>query len=448
MTIRKKEKVFDYLEDLRQTQGNRALRTIYTNAGVDQATKLFYDWAHWARPEQLPPEGEGWRYWLLLAGRGFGKTRTGAEWIKKLVHQGLAKRIGLIGPTAADVRDVMIEGESGLIAIAPPKMRPFYEPSKRRLVWPNGAMAFAYSADEPDRLRGPQHDAIWADELASWRYPECWDMAKMGLRLGNNPRAVITTTPRPRQFLRELVADGLTHVTKGATFDNKKNLPEAFFKDILARYQGTRLGAQELTAHILDDMPGVLWKQSSLDYQRVEHGPKEYDRVVVAVDPAVTAGLGSDETGIIVVGRKAHKGYVIDDFSGHYPPEVWSVLVKDAYYKYRAQCVVAETNQGGDLVKSILKVCAPELKIKKVFASKDKATRAEPISALYSRGLIHHIGPFKKLEDQMCLLDLTDRRVSPDRIDALVWGFTDLFLTNSTQNVSVSHINNSKTENI
>lgn len=428
--------------------GKEILKKIYQQLSKVDLLKVYYDWNLWARPEQLPPEDLNWRYWLLLAGRGFGKTRTGAEWIKDLVARRKASRIALIAPTAADVRDVMIEGESGLIEISHPQMRPVYQPSKRKLVWPNGAMAFAYSADEPDRLRGPQHDAIWADELATWRYPGSWDNANLGLRLGDNPRAVITTTPRPVQFLKDLLKNPHTYVTRGSTFDNQKNLPRGFIEDIVSRYQGTPLGAQEINAQILDEIPGVMWNQSQLDELRVDKGPLEFDKVVVALDPAVTSGTKSDETGIIVVGKKGHKGYVIDDLSGQHPPEIWANHARDAYYKYKARCIVAESNQGGDLIKSVLRVCAPELKIFTVRAIKGKAARAEPIAALYAKGDIHHIGEFKKLEDQMCTCDLTDKRFSPDRLDALVWGFTELFLTKRLNPVSISVIKHNETVNI
>lgn len=430
---------FNFFEKLRSIKdGGKTFKDTFKSFSKKQMTLLKYNWGFCTRAEQLPPEGEAWRYWLLLAGRGFGKTRTGAEWIKSLVQHKKARRIALIGPTAADVRDVMIEGESGLIAISPPYMRPVYQPSKRRVVWPNGAMAFAYSADEPDRLRGPQHDALWADELAAWRYPSCWDMAMMGLRLGENPRAVITTTPRPRQFIKDLIDDPLTHVTRGSTFDNQANLPKAFLDQILKRYEGTALGAQEIHAEVLDKVPGVLWSASQLRNISVDKGPASYDRILVAIDPAVTNGTTSDETGIVVVGRKGVKGYVIDDLSGHFTPERWAQEVKNAYHKYEADLVVAETNQGGDLIESVLKVCEPTLDFKKVHAITGKVARAQPIAALYAQGKIHHIGKFKKLEEQMCTCDLTDKSFSPDRIDALVWGFTELFLTKMIPNASIS----------
>ena len=240
--------------------------------------------------------------WLLLAGRGFGKTRTGAELVRARVAARSARRIALVAPTAADARDVMVEGESGILAISPPWDRPRYEPSKRRLTWPNGAVATLYSADEPERLRGPQHDAAWCDELASWRYPEAWDMLMFGLRLGTDPRVVVTTTPRPTKLIRELLADPTVVVTRGTTYENRANLAPDFLEQIVRKYEGTRLGRQELEAEILDDVPGALWSRGVIEAARADSAP-HFVRVVVAIDPAATSGEGADETGIIVAGK-------------------------------------------------------------------------------------------------------------------------------------------------
>jgi phage terminase large subunit-like protein len=247
------------------------------------------EWRIVGRPNQQPPVTD-WRTWLVLAGRGFGKTRTGAEWVRAQVERNGRQRVAIVGATAADARDVMVEGESGILAVAPPGNRPEYEPSKRRLKWPNGAMATTYSADEPDRLRGPQHDAAWCDELAAWRYPEAWDMLQLGLRLGTDPRAVVTTTPKPTRILRDLIAAPGTVVTTGSTFDNASNLPEAFLAQIRRQYEGTRMGRQELYAELLEDTPGALWTRAMIDDHRVRHAPA-FRRVVVAVDPAVSVRM-------------------------------------------------------------------------------------------------------------------------------------------------------------
>jgi phage terminase large subunit-like protein len=281
--------------------------------------RLEYDWRFWARPEQLPPtasqSGGAWRVALYLAGRGWGKTRTGAEIVRMWIESGSVGRVALVGPTASDVRDVMVQGESGLLNIAPPWNRPVYQSTKRRVVWPNGAYAMLFSADEPDRLRGPQHDAAWCDELCAWRYPSAWDMLMFTLRLGDDPKCVVTTTPRPIKILRDLVANPTTAIVRGSTFDNAANLAPAFIETITAKYSGTRLGRQELQAEILDDTPGALWLQTTLDAQKKDRAP-DLSRVVVAVDPAVTSGEDADETGIIVCGRdSSSQAYILEDLS-------------------------------------------------------------------------------------------------------------------------------------
>lgn len=273
---------------------------VFTSA---EARALLYQWGFWARPNQVPPAGE-WRVWLVLAGRGFGKTRTGAELIRARVAARTVRRIALVAPTASDVRDVMVEGESGILAVSPPWQRPRYEPSKRRLTWRNGAIATLFSADEPERLRGPQHDAAWCDELASWRHPEAWDMLMFGLRLGTDPRVVVTTTPRSTPLLRSLVIDPSVAVTRGTTYENRANLAPAFFGQIIRKYQGTRIGRQELEAELLEDVPGALWNRGMLEGLRAGAAPP-LSRVVVGIDPAVSSTDRADETGIIVAGKDA-----------------------------------------------------------------------------------------------------------------------------------------------
>ena len=396
-----------------------------------QALTIKYEWPYRARPEQLPPPGD-WRVWLLLAGRGFGKTRTGAELVRARIGAHTARRIALVAPTAADARDVMVEGESGLLAIAPPGERPLYEPSKRRLTWPNGAVATTYSADEPERLRGPQHDFAWCDELAAWRYPEAWDMLMFGLRLGDDPRAVVTTTPRPNKLIRALLADPKVVVTRGRTAENRAHLAPAFLDQIVRRYEGTRLGRQELDAEILDDMPGALWQRGTIEAARVGALP-DLVRVVVAIDPAAASSENSDETGIVVAGRDAGgHGYVLADASGRYPPAEWARAAIAAFRANQADRIVAEVNNGGEMVEATLRTVDPNVPFRAVRASRGKAARAEPVAALYEQGRMHHLGAFAALEDQMCAFTSDfDRHAagySPDRVDALVWAFTDLLV--------------------
>src|SRR6185437_12677383 len=337
-----------------------------------QARDLIHDWRFWARPNQLPPDG-AWRVWLLLAGRGFGKTRTGAEWVRAQIEENGARRIALVAPTAADVRDVMIEGESGLLAVAAPGMRPDYEPSKRRLTWPNGAVATCFSAEEPNRLRGPQHDAAWCDELAAWRHEEAWDMLMLGLRLGADPRCVVTTTPKPIRLIRQLLGDRGAVVTRGSTYDNAANLAPAFLAQIVRRYEGTRLGRQELDAEVLDDVPGALWTREAIDRAKVAVAPA-LRRVVVAIDPAVSTGEDADETGIVVaaLGQDGH-GYVLDDLSGRYAPAGWARRAVAAYHAHHADRVVAEVNNGGDLVEATLRAVDAGVAYRAVRASRGKA---------------------------------------------------------------------------
>ena len=361
-----------------------------------------------------------------MAGRGYGKTRCGSEWVHAQVKSG-KKRIALVGETKADARDVMVEGESGLLSTSG-KIKLLYEPSKRRVTWPNGAMAICYSGDEPDQLRGPQHDGAWLDELAKYRYAEeTWSNLDLGLRLGDDPQAVITTTPRPIKILRDLVSDDLVRVTKGSTYDNLSNLAESFASRIIKRYEGTRLGRQELHAEILDDIVGALWQRSSIEDHRITEPPEHFERIVVGVDPAVTSGDESDETGMVVVGQLGSHGYVLDDVSGKYSPQEWAGKAIQAYYKYNADRIVAEVNQGGDMVEHTLRTIDKNVAYKAVRAARGKILRAEPIAALYEQGRIHHCGMFSNLEDQMCMYTHSSSE-SPDRLDALVWGFTDLFI--------------------
>ena len=408
----------------------------------EQKARLNYEWEFWARPNQLAPEGT-WSTWLILAGRGFGKTRTGAETIRDWVcgptplAAGRCSRIALVAETAADGRDVMVLGESGLLAVHPPDFRPLYQSTNRRLIWPNGAIATLYNATEPDQLRGPQHDAAWCDELAKWRYcQETWDQLQFGLRLGDYPRTIVTTTPRPLPLIRKLVNDPKVAVTRGATWDNAANMPESFIQEIEDKYAGTRLGRQELEGEILEDIPGALWTRESIDNYRIKDNIPDFERVIVAVDPAASSEEGSDETGIVVVGFARDKdgygrGYVLEDGSLRGSPEEWASKAVKLYRKHQADKIVAEKNNGGDMVASVIRGVDRSVPITLVHASRGKYVRAEPISALYEQGRVHHCGRFDQLEDQMCLFTTdafkTPSMGSPDRVDALVWGLTEIF---------------------
>ena len=337
-----------------------------------------------------------------------------------------ARRVALVARTAADVRDVIVEGESGILAISPPSERPTWEPSRRRLTWPNGAIATTYSADVPDQLRGPQHDLAWSDELAAWQYPDAWTQLLLGLRLGRDPRVVVTTTPRPTPIIRQLIASTTTHVTRGRTMDNAANLAPQFLDAVVRQYEGTRLGRQELDGEVLDDNPGALWKRDGIDAARVSQAP-DLRRIVVGVDPAVTANAASDETGIIVAGLGFDgRYYVLGDYSGRYSPDQWASRVVKAYRDHKADRVIAERNQGGDLVEQNLRTVDRTLPVTTVHAKRGKALRAEPVSSLYEQGRVSHVGALAALEDQMTAWDPAGDAESPDRVDALVYALAEL----------------------
>lgn len=385
--------------------------------------RLRYCWPFWARPEQLPPTS-GWTHWLVLAGRGFGKTRTGAEMVRVWARH--HRYVNLIGATADDVRDIQIDGEAGILAVCPRAERPEYRKSERKLIWPSGAITLAFTGEEEDRLRGKQHEKLWCDELAAWRYPGAWDQAKFGLRLGPRPQSIITTTPRPNSLIRGLLADPACVVTRGTSYDNRRNLASAFYSAIIVQYEGSRLGRQELNAELLEDNPAALWQRSSIDANRVRLAPP-LQRIVVGVDPSVTSTDSSDETGIVVAGA-SHDGqfFVLDDLSLNASPDTWARVAVDAWVKHGADRIVAETNNGGDLVESVIRTVNANVPYRKVTASRGRAIRAEPIGAMYEQARVHHVGNFAKLEDQMCEFDPLTSRKSPDRMDALVWALTEL----------------------
>lgn len=374
---------------------------------------------------------------MVLAGRGFGKTRMGSEWIRELAATNPGCRIALVGETAADVRDTMIKGDSGLLACDPTLGEESWSPTNRCLTWPNGSKAWAYNATEPDQLRGPQHHFAWVDELAKFRYiQETWDQLMFGLRLGEHPRALVTTTPQPKKLIKRLVADPDTAITRGATLDNQANLAKNAIKQLYDRYGGTRLGRQELEGEILGDIPGALWRREDIDEHRLYDAPETLDRVIVAVDPAASSNEGSDENGIVVVALARDndgyaRGYVLEDASLRGTPEEWARTAVRMYRKWQADKIVAEKNNGGEMVETVIKTADRSVPVKLVHASRGKAVRAEPISALYEQGRIHHVGRFDELEDQMCVFSVDNVRNSsegsPDRVDALVWGLTEIF---------------------
>ncbi len=391
------------------------------------------DWSRIARPNQLPPPGD-WRIWLLLAGRGFGKTRTVCEFVRAEVEAGRACRIALIAATASDCRDVLVTGHSGLLAISPEWNRPDYQPTKRLLSWRNGAIATMYSADEPDRLRGPNFDLAICDELAAWRYPEALDMLLLGLRIGKNPRVAIATTPRPTKVIRDLLAREGTDVvvTRGSTLENRENLAPAYVEQIIERYRGTRLERQEIFGEVLEDTPGALWNRDSLEQTRVDAAPKDLQRIVVAIDPAGSSEEGADETGVIVAGLgQDGQGYVLEDLSGRYDPPGWARRAIGAYHVWKADRIVCETNYGGEMVKATIEAIDASVPVSTISSSRGKVLRAEPIATFFEQRKAHMVGSHPELEDQACRFtsDWTRARDgSPDRVDALVFALTELML--------------------
>ncbi len=411
---------------------------------AESLIRLQHDWMVWARDDQLPPvatsAGERWSTWLVLGGRGAGKTRTGAEWVRARAL-GLdgwgprADRIALVGETLGQVRSVMLEGVSGLLDVHAPHERPTFVAGRNELTWPNGAMAQMFAADDPDSLRGPQFDAAWCDELAKWPRPErAWDTLQLALRLGTHPQAIVTTTPRAIGLVKRIAEDAATVVSRSRTADNAHNLAPSFLADMLRRYGGTSFGAQELEGLIVEERMTSLWKRAWLDQSRVATRP-EMTRIVVAVDPPITATAGSDSCGIIVAGLGVdRRAYVIADrtLQGR-DPSVWTRAAIAAYRDFEADVIVAEANQGGDLVLQVFKTADPTVPVRKVHASRGKFLRAEPVSVLYTEGRVIHVGTFPELERQMCdfAADGLSNGRSPDRLDALVWAITELMLTST-----------------
>ena len=398
----------------------------------DEAEQLFFDWDLFSRANQRLPGGD-WQTWLVLAGRGYGKTRTGAETVRRWVKR--YRYVNVIAPTADDVRDIAIEGESGILAVCPPDERPLYRPSKSRLEWPNGARSLLFTADEPERLRGKQHEKLWADELGSWRYAESWDQAMFGLRLGDNPQAIVTTTPKPIKVIKELMADPNTIVTRGTTYENRASLAPKFFDKIIRKYEGTRLGRQELNAEVLDDNPRALWHRADIDKGRVREAPT-LRRIVVGLDPNVKnrdfaelrkSATTLDEAGIVIAGQASDgQFYVLGDRSLDAGPNEWGAAAVKAFRDFACDRIIGETNNGGDMVEMTIRAVDRNVSYKSVTASRGKAIRAEPIAALYEQGRVHHVGSFPELEDEMCDFDPVTSVKSPNRMDALVWALTEL----------------------
>jgi phage terminase large subunit-like protein len=422
----------------------------------EAALALEHSWPFWARPKQRIPPGTWWLVWLIMTGRGFGKTRTGAETIHEWAHD--YSPIAIIGSTAHDVRQVMVEGidtGAGLLSCAAPWWRPVYEPSKTRLTWPNGAVAFTYGADEPETFRGPQHQKGWLDEIGKWRYlNDAMDNVTFGMRLGDNPQMVISTTPKPKKRLIELARSKRTVITRGSMFENARNLAPKFLEEILERYGGTRQGLQEIEGQLLEELEGALFPRARIDTARVRRAPESLKAIAVAVDPAAGSGPDSNDTGIICAGsdtRKPAHFYVLADRTCHLPPGGWAAAALNAYHEFRADAIVAEINNGGEMVEAVIRNApnSENVKVRVVHASRGKVIRAQPISLLYEQGRVHHVSPARlivpgrpsdelaALEDQMTTFDdeaadVARRRLeedassSPDRVDALVWALTYL----------------------
>nr|WP_307726352.1 terminase family protein [Sinisalibacter aestuarii] len=418
-------------------------RTAFLEGLTDEALlALPWLWEFWALEHQLAPEGD-WRSWVIMGGRGAGKTRAGAEWVRMQVEgarpgdPGRAARVALVGETLDQAREVMVFGDSGILACSPPDRRPVWEATRRRLVWPNGAVAQVFSAHEPEALRGPQFDAAWVDELAKWKKAEeAWDMLQFGLRLGEHPQQVITTTPRNVGILKAILANPSTVTTHAPTEANRANLARSFLAEVQARYGGTRQGRQELEGLLIEDAEGALWTSAGLEAARLDIAP-DFDRVVVAVDPPVTGHKGSDEAGIVVVGVVTRGGprewqaVVLEDASlPAVRPTVWAEAALAAMEQHGAERLVAEVNQGGDLVEELIRQIDPLVPFRAVRASKGKVARAEPVAALYEQGRVKHLRGLADLEDQMCRMTAHgyEGKGSPDRVDALVWAIHEVLI--------------------
>ncbi len=431
-------------------QSGDVQKQIVAALNQEERNEFEFHWGLLARAAQLPPDGD-WRTWLILAGRGFGKTRAGAEWVRMVAESQSEARIALVSSSLAEARAVMIEGESGLLACSPPERRPTFEASLRRVRYPNGAQVQLYSAAEPESLRGPQHSHAWCDEIGKWplshnRATRAWDNLLMGLRLGQDPRITVTTTPRAVPLVQRLLdqeQSGATAITRGSTYDNATNLPQRFLAAVEEEYAGSQLARQEIAGEMLLDIEGALWTRTMLETARETSCSPDLRRIVVAVDPPISTN--GDECGIIVAaqGSDGISRVLADCSLGRAQPDQWAKIVADAAAHWKADRVVAEANQGGAMVESVLRAADNRLPVKLVHASRGKVARAEPVAALYSSGRVRHCGHFPQLEDQMCGLliggDYSGPGRSPDRADALVWAITELMLGPAAR-PSVRHI--------
>ena len=380
-----------------------------------------YIWRLWARPNQLPPPGD-WLTWFLMMGRGAGKTRTGAEFIKERVDSGEGRRIAFLGRAPGDVRDTMVEGESGILSVFPRHQRPIWEPTKRRITFHTGATVTTFSNKNPEQLRGPQFDTAWVDELGTFATAEAFDNLQLALRLGR-PRQVVTTTPRPIRVIRDLVKDPDTVVVRGSSYENRANLSKVFWRQVIRRYVGTRRGQQEIQGILLDDVPGALWTRDLIKYRSEL---PEMKRILVGVDPSVSSSEGAAECGIVGGGEGVDGNYyVMADRSKRASPAGWAKRVVATFDGLGADRVIGEVNNGGEMVELTLRAIDRNIPFKAVHASVGKKARAEPISALYEQGKVFHVQPFEDLEDQLCTW-VPDEGPSPDRLDALVWMLSEL----------------------
>ena len=412
---------------------------------AEKATiNLYTEWLNTARAKQLQPLEEHY-IWLILAGRGWGKTRTGAQDIALYALRNPNSLCAVVAPTHGDLRRVCFGGNSGLLSIIPEECyiqssdAKGYSSSVAEIRLDNGSKIMGYAAIEPDRLRGSQFHRAWADELAAWRYSEAFDQLMFGLRLGDNPQCVVTTTPKPSKIIKDLVAREDVVVTTGNTFENEDNLADTALAMLKERYEGTSLGRQELYAEIIEDFEGALWSNKMIEEGRLnENEERDLRQIIVAIDPAVTANENSDETGIIVAGKDYNdRFYVLEDVSGVYTPDQWGRKAIDCYYEWQADRIVAEVNNGGDLVERLLRSIDPHIPYRSVRATRGKLTRAEPISALYEQKRVHHVGYFAELESQMCSYT-GETKPSPDRLDALVWAMTELSKSRGEVNWRIS----------
>ena len=431
-------------DTLRQLPATK-VKNLFDQLGPLKVDELQHDWSFWGRDAQFPPTDNDWNTWLINAGRGFGKTRCGAEWVRQQVKNG-HKRIACVASTNSDIERVMVKGESGFLSVCWKHDKdnkgklmgfPEWSPTKRSLTWANGAKVEFYSAEEPERLRGPQFSAAWCDELAAWNKDiDTWQMLQFCLRLGKHPRVCVTTTPKPTKLMRELLKNPKTVVTSGSTFDNAANLADTYLVAVKEQYEGTRIGRQELYAEVLEEAEGALWTTAMLDDCAVKHADlPDLARIVVALDPAVTSNAESDMTGIVVAGLDINGiAYVLGDYTDRLSPQGWAAKAIQLYHHYQADRIVAEVNQGGDMVRTTIHGEDETVSYKAVRASRGKYARAEPISALYERGLVKHVSnppdgaSLNELETQMRTWEPLGRVGSPDRLDAMVWAITDLSL--------------------